>query len=331
MKKLIMGNDAVAIGALKAGLGLFAGYPITPASEIMHYLAKEKDIEFVHCEDEIASINMIIGASLSGKKVMTATSGPGFSLMQEGLGLGYMTETPIVVVNSQRVGPSTGMPTLPSQGDVFQACYGSHGDTYPIVFYPNSVEDCFKITVDAFNCAEEARQPVIILLDAFISHMHESVDLDNVEVKIIERGRKKLGEGLGHITGLISEDNVPKTKNPEVYRKWLKNVKEKRDKAVKKYNLFEYIETNDRLIIAYGIASRVVLDLKNEYSIFIPKRLFPVLEEIKEISKKYKEIIVVEMNDGQYANILEGELKREIKKINILGGEISSEDVRKRL
>jgi 2-oxoglutarate/2-oxoacid ferredoxin oxidoreductase subunit alpha len=325
-----MGNEAVALGALKAGMTFYAGYPITPASEIMHFLAKVKDLEFVHCEDEIASINMIFGASLAGCKTMTATSGPGFSLMQEGLGLGYMAEIPFVIVNTMRVGPSTGMPTLPSQGDVSFACYNSHGDTYPIIFYPNSVEECFKVTIDAFNCAEEARQPVILLMDAFLSHMYEPVDVDNIKVEIKNRDMKKLGSQMGHVTGLISENGKPKTKDPEVYKKWLKYSKEKRDRVADNYKLYEYVEKSDKLIIAYGVTSRVVMDLEG-YSIFRPIRLFPVLDELKEVCSKYEDITVVEMNDGQYADILEKELLKKVKRISILGGDINLEDVRKQL
>jgi len=324
-----MGNEAIALGALKAGMGFYAGYPITPASEIMHYLAKVKEIEFVHCEDEIASINMCIGGALSGMKVMTATSGPGFSLMQEAIGMGFMSEIPMVVVNTMRVGPSTGMPTLPAQGDVSLACNCSHGDTYPIVFYPNSVEECFKVTVDAFNCSEEGRQPVFILMDAFISHMYEPIDTESININVVPRTMKKLGEGIGHVTGLSSEEGTPKTKSPEVYKRYLDRVKKKRDEVVKKYNSYEFIDRGGRLIIAYGVVSRVVMDLED--SIFRPIRLFPVLDELKEISKRFDEIIVVEMNDGQYADIIERELLRRVKRVKVVGGDINLEDVKKSL
>ena len=328
-KKLLMGNEAIALGGLKAGMTFYSGYPITPASEVMHFLAKVKDFKFVHCEDEIASINMIIGASLVGDKVMTATSGPGFSLMQEGIGYGFMAEIPMVIVNTMRVGPSTGMPTLPSQGDVSQACNVSHGDTYPIIFYPNSVKECYKVMVDAFNCAEEFKGPVIVLLDAFVSHMYEPVDIDSINVEIVERSIKSIGNGKGHVTGLISEDGNPKTKDPEAYKRWIANVKERRNEVVKKYNNYKFIDKGGRLIIAYGVVSRVVKDLED--SIFIPTRLFPVLDELKEISKKFKEIIVIEMNDGQYADILEKELLRKVKRVSILGGDINLEDVKSQL
>lgn len=322
-----MGNEAVAIGAMKAGMDFYSGYPITPASEIMHYLAKVKDFNFVHCEDEIAAINMCIGASLTGRKVMTATSGPGFSLMQEAIGMGFMSEIPMVVVNTMRVGPSTGMPTLPAQGDISLACNCSHGDTYPIIFYPASVEECFSVTVDAFNCAEEAKQPVFVLMDAFISHMYEPFEVRDVNV--VEREGKQLGSGIGHVTGLTSEEGTPKTKSPEIYKKWLDKVKSRRDEVVKKYNNYEYVDRGGRLIIAFGVVGRVVMDLED--SIFRPTRLFPVLDELKEISKKYEEIVVVEMNDGQYAAILERELLRRVKRVKVVGGDISLEDVKKQL
>ena len=127
---------------------------------------------------------MIIGASLAGSKAMTSTSGPGFSLMQEGIGYAHKVEVPLVIVNVQRVGPSTGMPTLPSQGDIMQARYGSHGDYYPIVFYPNSVEECYRYTIEAFNASEESLSPVILYSVAFLIHLHETVDLTKIKTKI---------------------------------------------------------------------------------------------------------------------------------------------------
>ena len=324
-----MGNEAVAKAAMKVGLGFYAGYPITPASEVMHFLAKEKTLPFVNAEDEIASINMCVGASLAGKKVLTATSGPGFSLMQEGIGYGYMAEVPLVVFNSQRVGPSTGMPTLPAQSDIFQAIYGCHGDTYPIVFYPNSVKEIYKCTIEAFNCAEEARQPVILLSDAFLSHMYEVVEIEDIKIK--KRKMKSIGTGIGHVTGLLSKDGVPMTKDPDYYKAWIKKAKEKRDNVVKNYQFYEYENKgNEKLIVSFGVTSRVVKDLEG-YDFFRPILMYPVVEKFKEISEKYKEIIVIEMNSGQYASILEKELKREVKLISIQGGYISLKEIKDEL
>jgi 2-oxoglutarate/2-oxoacid ferredoxin oxidoreductase subunit alpha len=329
MKELLMGNEAVAKGAMKAGLGFYAGYPITPASEVMHFLAKQKELAFVNAEDEIASINMCLGASLAGKKVLTATSGPGFSLMQEAVGYGYMAEIPMVLFNTQRVGPSTGMPTLPAQGDILQAIHGSHGDTYPIVFYPNSVKEIYEFTIKSFNCAEEARQPVILLSDAFLSHMYEVVEIEDVPLKT--RDMKSIGTGIGHVTGLLSKDGVPMTKDPDYYKLWIKKVKKKRDDVVKDYQFFEYDENgNDKLVVSFGLTSRVVKDLEG-YDFFRPILMYPVVEKLKEVARKYKEIIVVEMNDGQYASILEKELKRKIRSVKVHGGYISLKEIKNEL
>ena len=326
MKKLIMGNEAIALGALKAGMSFFAAYPITPASEIMHFLAeKEKEIEFVHAEDEIASVNMAIGASLAGRKSLTSSSGPGISLKQESIGLAHMMEVPLVIVDVQRVGPSTGMPTLPSQGDIMQARYGSHGDYNPIVLYPNSVSECYKYTIEAYNASEESRSPVILLLDGFLGHLYETVDLEAVKAKILPRKQLPLGQGKRHFTGLLSRDGIPCTKDTAYYREWYQKSKNRMIETAKNYKFYEYIKNkdSDTLLIAYGITSRVILPLKEKYSIFRPITIFPVLEdEIKEISKRYKKIIVIEMNDGQYKREIERVLKREVQSISVLGGAI---------
>lgn len=332
MKKLLQGNEAVAEAAVKAGMKFFAAYPITPASEIMHHLAAKKEIVFVHAEDEIAAVNMAIGASIAGSKAMTSTSGPGFSLMQEAIGLAHMTETPLVIVDVQRVGPSTGMPTLPSQGDVSQSAYGRHGDTYPIVLYPNSVEECYKYTIEAFNAAEENQGPVILLSDGLIGHLYETVDLENIKYEIKNRDRIPFGQSNRHFTGLVSKEGIPKTKDTQACREWLEKVRERTEKTAKNYNFYEYLENKkaNTLLIAYGITSRIILSLKEKYSIFRPIRMFPVLEELKKISKKYKKIIVIEMNDGQYKKEIERTLKREVISIPVLGGTISLKELREK-
>ncbi|HII15259.1 MAG TPA: 2-oxoacid:acceptor oxidoreductase subunit alpha [Nanoarchaeota archaeon] len=331
-KKLVDGNEAIVQGALRAGLGFYAGYPITPASEIMQGLSKS-GIAFVNAEDEIASVSMVIGASLAGKKSMTATSGPGFSLMQEGIGLAHMMRVPVVIVNSQRVGPSTGMPTLAAQGDILQAYHGSHGDFVSIAFYPNSVEECYKYTIEAFNAAEEAKCPVYLLTDGMLSHLFESVDLDAVKISLKQRDLKPLGHGSRHFTGLLSKEGIPKTKDSIYYRQWYKSYKDELSNAADNYKFYEYIENNnsDTLVISYGILSRAVFEFKGEFALFRPIRIFPLLEEIKEISQKYKTIIVVEMNDSQYALLLEAFLKREIKKVPVLGGLVAIDELRKGL
>ena len=332
-KKLLSGNEAIAEGAIAGGLSFFSSYPITPASEIMQEIAKNKNIKFLQAEDEIASINIAIGGSLAGNKSMVATSGPGFSLMQESIGLAYKIEVPLVIVDSQRVGPSTGMPTLGSQGDILQSMHGSHGDYVNIVLYPNSVEECYQYVIEAMNAAEESLSPVILLTDGQLSHLYETVELEKIKIKTKERKLKPFGEEKRHLTGLTSNGNIPETRDSEIYRKWYETRKEKILKAADKYNFYEYSENknSDTLLIAYGTVSRVISGLKNKYSIFRPIRMFPVVENLKEISKKYSKIIIIEMNDGQYKQILEGFLKREIKLVKQLGGKISFKEIENEL
>jgi len=335
MKTLVMGNEAVACGALKAGMSFFAAYPITPASEIMHVLADyEPAIAFVHAEDEIASIHMAIGASLAGRKAMTSTSGPGMSLKQEGIGLAHMMEVPLVVVNVQRVGPSTGMPTLAAQGDILQAAHGSHGDYVPLVFYPSSVEECYRITIEAFNAAEESRSPVTLLLDGYLAHLLETVDLDAIEVALKPRTLEPLGRGRRHFTGLLAKDGVPKTKDSAYYREWYARVKAKILGTAAQYRFFDYQKTAgaETLLVAFGITARVLQPLTRDYSLFKPISLFPILEnELRAAADEHKSVVVVEMNDGQYRGEIQKVLRREVRGISLLGGRISLNEIRERL
>src|SRR5512137_665013 len=189
--KLLSGNHACALGAIAAGCRFFGGYPITPSSEIAERLARhlpEVDGVFVQMEDEIASMAAVIGASMGGVKSMTATSGPGFSLKQENLGYACMAEIPCVVVNVQRGGPSTGLPTLPAQADVMQARWGTHGDHPIIALCPQSVRESFDLTVRAFNLSEQYRIPVILLMDETVGHISEKVQLPAPgEIAVVDR------------------------------------------------------------------------------------------------------------------------------------------------
>src|SRR5665647_650026 len=191
--KLLQGNEACVEGALAAGMTFFAGYPITPSTEIAELSAQKLPAiggHFIQVEDEIAGMAATLGGSLTGKKSMTATSGPGFSLKQENFGYGCIAEIPCVVVNVMRGGPSTGLPTSPSQGDIMQAKWGTHGDHPVIALYPNSVQEILTTTIDAFNMAEKYRTPVILLLDEIIAHMREKVDLSIIDsIEIIDRKR----------------------------------------------------------------------------------------------------------------------------------------------
>jgi len=225
---LLQGNEAIVEGALAAGCRFFAGYPITPASEISEVLSvrlPQLGGTFIQMEDEIASMGAVIGASLSGVKSMTATSGPGFSLMQENLGFACIAEVPCVVVNVMRGGPSTGLPTDPAQGDVMQARWGTHGDHPIIVLAVSTVRDCYEITIQAFNLSEKYRVPVVVLADEVVAHTRETVVLEDIEV--IERTKPSVppewyipyeentrgvpdmapfGEGYRfHVTGLVHD------------------------------------------------------------------------------------------------------------------------------
>ena len=189
--RLMQGNEACVEGAIAAGMKFFAGYPITPSTEVAEIAAEKLPLvggTFIQMEDEIASMAAIIGASLAGSKSMTATSGPGFSLKQENLGYASLAEVPCVIVNVQRSGPSTGLPTSPAQGDIMQARWGSHGDHPVIALTPSSVRETFDLTIKAFNLSEKYRVPVILLMDEIIGHMRERVELPEIsEIEIIDR------------------------------------------------------------------------------------------------------------------------------------------------
>jgi len=328
MRQLISGNEAIFRGALRAGAHYFAGYPISPTSEILQQAAvhAEEDprFRFLQAEDEIAASIAMISAALAGVKAFTATSGPGFSLMQEALGWGHAVEAPCVFVNSMRVGPSTGMPTQPAQSDLLQIKAGSAGDYYPIAFYPNSVEECFHLTVTAFNAAEESLSPVILLCDAFLSHLYELVDLDGIDVKIVPRTKEPLGRGKRLFTG-ISHDKMgnTRTSHPEIYREWLAEVKARHLRVAQAYPLYEYLprQGSETLLIAFGITSRILSPLKTQFSLFRPIRIFPVLEdEMKEITRPYRHIVVIEGSDGQFASWVEWATGRRVLKVPCLGG-----------
>lgn len=332
-KQLIQGNQAIVMAAEVAGLKFYAGYPITPASEIIHELVNKKHIKVLQMEDEIASVNACIGASLAGLKAMTATSGPGFSLMQESIGLAHMMEIPLVIVNVQRVGPSTGMPTLPAQGDVMQCAHGSHGDYFPIVFYPNSVSELYAYTVIAFNAAEESISPVILLSDGYISHLYETI-IPHRDFEIKNRSRPPLGKGNRHFTGLSHEGSVPRTSDVDNYRRLITHLYEKQQLVAQRYNCYEYLECGkdtDTLLISYGVLSRVAYYFKNDFALYRPIRMFPVVEEIKIIASRYKRILVMEMNTGQYVREIECILHREVEFIPILGGRIDLHEIKQKI
>lgn len=336
MKILANGSKILIKAALDAKVNFFAGYPITPAAKILEYFAQEalenSNLTFIQSEDEIAALHNVIGASIGGKKAMTATSGPGFSLMQEGLGLAFATSVPLVVVNVMRQGPSTGMPTKPGQGDLLQTQFGTHGDYKSIVFYPNSIEEIYRYTIQAVNAAEESSSPVIILLDAVLANLYETVDIPEKKVKII-RHKLKFGESNRHLSGLITDKKgVPQTNNAQVCTERIDNKFSKIEKAAKNYSFYEHSEQKgtNTLVISFGGLSRLIP--KNEkYCTFRPITLFPICNNLKNIAKKYKKIVVVEMNKGQYSFALKSYLQRDVETISIIGGKLDPDDILQRI
>jgi 2-oxoglutarate/2-oxoacid ferredoxin oxidoreductase subunit alpha len=285
-RRLVQGNEAIAEGAIAAGARFYAGYPITPSTEIAETLARrlpEVGGHFLQMEDEIASMAAVIGASLSGTKALTATSGPGFSLMQENIGYAAMAQIPCVVVDVMRGGPSTGLPTEPSQGDVMQARWGTHGEHSIVALVPSSVEECYSLTVEAFNIAERFRTPVVILSDACVGHMREAVALPtDDELEIVARREPDVGyeemrflipspenvvplPRLGsphraHVTGLVYRlaSGVPATGDPRRAQDLGRYLREKIYHHREQIVSVEEVEMEDAevAIFAYGSVAR---------------------------------------------------------------------------
>ncbi|MDD3235104.1 MAG: 2-oxoacid:acceptor oxidoreductase subunit alpha [Candidatus Cloacimonetes bacterium] len=332
---LMQGNEAVAYGALDAGVNFFAGYPITPSTEVAEILSAElpkRGGVFVQMEDEIASICAITGASLAGAKSLTATSGPGFSLMQEGIGFAKITETPCVVVNVQRMGPSTGMPTSPAQGDIMQAKWGSHGDSPAIVLYPASVKESYELTIRAVNLSEKYRTCVILLLDEVIGHMRESVRLpDMANVRVINRikptvppnwykhydeNQKYLsplasyGEGYRfHVTGLTHDSHgFPTNKSGEA-GEMMDRLRKKISYNMRDLVQIESYQMEDATIAIFtaGItarAAKAAIAMARSEGIKVgllrPLTIWPFPDEaVRKMLRNVETVIVPELNQGQ--------------------------------
>ena len=335
------GNDAIAEGAIAAGCRFFAGYPITPSSEIMHRLSKRLPQiggVFVQMEDEIASLGAVIGASWTGVKSMTATSGPGFSLMQENIGYAAMTETPCVIVDVMRVGPSTGQATLTSQGDVYQARYGSHSADFEIItLAPSTVKESYELIIHAFNLAEQYRIPVILLADGHISLMSETFEIPE-KPAIINRKKPEciddpifgciseddlvppmpsLGEGYNVLVTGSSHDQkgFRHTRNGEIHRKLVHRLADKiihnKEKIIK---IEETKPNNPKIgIISYGSVSRAVwemLELADSENINLAHlrliSLWPFPDkEVRSFLKGLKNVIVPEQNSGSIVREIE--------------------------
>jgi len=334
--KFIQGNEVCVEAALYAGLQFFAGYPITPSTEIAEHLSArlpQNGGKFIQMEDEIASMAAIIGASLTGSKVMTATSGPGFSLMQEALGYAIMTEIPCVIANVQRGGPSTGLPTCGSQGDVMQARWGTHGDHAIIAMTASNHQDIFSITVEAFNLAETYRTPVVLLFDEVVGHMREKVVIpEEGEIPLVGRLRTSVHGGVDYhpylpredgrlpmsdfggvhrynVTGLYHDMWGFPSSNPSVVHGLIRHLIDKivnNANQIARYKEY-YLEDAESILISYGSSARSALHVVEsrrprgeKVGLLELQTLWPFPYQIvREKCHNARYIAVVEMNTGQ--------------------------------
>ena len=339
----MQGDIACAEGAICAGCRFFGGYPITPATEIAQRMSERLplvDGVFIQMEDELGSMNAILGASWAGRKAMTATSGPGFSLMMENLGLGIMLETPCVLVNVQRGGPSTGLPTLVSQGDMMQARYGSHGDYAIIALAPSSPQELFDLTIRAFNLAETYRTPVLVMTDAEVGHMAEKVVIPpEDEIEIVERRKPTVppeeylpyrvaegewvspmavaGDGYRiHATGLTHDERgYPATSGTSVQWTLIQRLIDKIEKNKDKIVMLESDGLDDAevAVVSYGIAARTAIwpiQMARQEGIRVGLlRLVTVwpfpAEQIHALAGQVTGIVVPEINMGQIVHEVE--------------------------
>ena len=326
--RFALGDEAIAYGALFAGCRFFGGYPITPASEVAETMARELphvDGYYVQFEDEIGSIAAVIGAARAGAKTMTATSGPGFSLMQENIGYAIMTETPCVIVDVQRSGPSTGQATKPAQGDVLAARWGTHGDHEMIALAPNSVQECFDLMIACFNLSERYRHPVILLADGEIGHLREKLVFpDFKNLKLFPRGGFDPADEPGlikpmrefgnreslHITGSThKEDGMRDVVSQQVHETLITRCYDKIDKNRKNIIRYEeqFADEAETVVVCYGAAARpalgAVLRARQEgrkVGYFRLITIWPFCgERLANLGKQVKKILVPEMNLGQ--------------------------------
>ena len=356
------GNEACVEGALAAGCRFFAGYPITPANEISEHLSErlpEVGGTFMQMEDELASIGAVMGASWAGRKAMTATSGPGFSLMQETIGWGFMTETPCVVVDVQRAGPGTGQATKSAQGDVMQARWGTHGDYAAIVLSPNSAQEMFELTLRAFNLSEKYRTPVVLLADETIAHVRERVNLPpRGTLEVVSRKRPNpgdtrffgsvgvapmpaIGEGFNVAVTASTHDEIGMrfTQGAPVHRRMIEALNAKIYSNA--YDILETerysIENCDVGIVSFGCTSRSVYEAAQRaeatgirVGYVRLKTIWPFPEEtVSRLAESANMIIVPEMNLGQISGEVERVAGRRVTKLNKIGGGelITPEDI----
>jgi 2-oxoglutarate ferredoxin oxidoreductase subunit alpha len=362
--KLLQGNEACVEGALLAGVRFFGGYPITPSTEIAEGMARRLPTvggRFIQMEDEIGSIASIIGASCAGVKSMTATSGPGFSLMQENIGYAYITETPTVIVDVQRGGPSTGLPTKVSQSDTMQAGYGTHGDYYAIALAPSSVQETLHFTIKAVNLSETYRTPVILLLDEVMAHMREKVEIPNPdEIEVVERkhptvppdwykhfaitatgvsAMASFGDGYRYnITGLTHDELGFPTATPSEIVAMLDKLKQKIVKHADSICEFDASGMEDDpkvVILSYGIVARAAkqaVTIAREHRLKVgairPTAIWPLAgDNLRRRLKNVRQLIVAELNQGQLINLVKQHIDQrhtEIIPLQRYDGEIIS-------
>jgi 2-oxoglutarate ferredoxin oxidoreductase subunit alpha len=348
------GNEAAAEGAIGAGCRFYAGYPITPSSEIMERMAfrlNEVGGVFIQMEDEIASISAVIGASWAGAKAMTATSGPGFSLMQESVGYAAFTETPCVIIDVQRAGPCTGQATRVGSGDIMQAKWGSHGDYQVIALSPWSVQEMYELTLRGFNLSERYRVPTLVMADEAVGHLRENLST-HARVEVWERKKKRgsppfgteeeegvppmptFGEGERLLITGSTHDALGfrKTDDPEAHATLVDRINQKilknRSRIIETEDY--YLEDAERAILAYGFTARTSLYVANQLrkegmkvGMLRLKTLWPFPEEaVTALGKSVQTVIVPEMNLGQVA----GEVKKfclcDVISINQMNGEV---------
>lgn len=348
----LLGDEAVAYGAVFAGCNFFGGYPITPASEIAEQIARLLpwvDGYYLQLEDEIASISAVIGAAWAGGKAMTATSGPGFSLMMENIGYACMTETPCVIVNVQRSGPSTGQATKPAQGDIMQARWGTHGDHEIIALAPSSIQECFELTIQCFNLAEEYRTPVILLMDGEIGHLREKLKIPCFdEIKLYSRKKAKknekvfggtlippmteFGEGrFVHVTGSThKQDGMRDVESQEVHDRLIRRLYAKIDRNRERMVRVEEHGLDDAEVamVAYGATARpahgAMLKARKEGIKVGLLRLITIWPfprtPLARLGKKVSKIFVPEMNLGQISREIERFVGCQVISIPKIGG-----------
>jgi len=334
--RFVQGNEACVEGALYAGLNFFAGYPITPSTEIAEHLSyrlPEIGGKFIQMEDELASMCAIIGASLTGSKVMTATSGPGFSLKQESLGYAIMAEIPSVIVNVQRGGPATGNPTHVSQGDVMQAKWGTHGDHSIVAMTASNIQDVFEMTIEAFNIAETYRTPVILLFDEVLGHMREKLVIpEKGAIPTIERLKTTVKPGVDYhpyyprkdgrlpmsdfggdhrynVTGLLHDMWGFPTTNPTTVQNLMRHLIDKIDthpNDICKYKKY-FLDDAETVMISYGSSARTALEVVHysrrrgrKVGLLELQTIWPFPTTlIREVCENARKVVVVEMNMGQ--------------------------------